>query len=54
MANIIIMSSIWQDEDGGKWFARWFVGTRTGFGEFDTRDEAMEFCKRNINRELGL
>lgn len=40
--------------DTGKWEGSWHVGTKNGKAEFDTEEEARDYCKRNINRETGF
>ena len=46
----LIMSRTW--EENGLWWGRWLVGTRGGTADFDTKEEAEDYCKRNSNREV--
>lgn len=49
----LIFSNVKQQENG-KYEGFWSVGTRNGKEEFDTEEEARDYCKRNINRETGF
>jgi hypothetical protein len=48
----LITSTVEQKD--GRWWGSWFVGTRHGKADFDTKPEADDYCKRNINREIGF
>lgn len=48
----LIMSSI--NEVDGKWFARYFVGTRMDARTCDSKDEADLFIQNGIRSECGF
>lgn len=40
--------------NNGKWKGEWWVGSRNGSAEFDTEQEAKNYVRRNIDREIGF